>query len=438
MGRSSPRSLSPRFADLAEIGSCATFLSGHGVGSHGVAVKERATEVRRRAITRIGSTGSRMLRARRGRATVTNEDHERHLRQMERRSEVAHTLSIAPGHRHAGGWPDLSGAGWGSRSEDLRHTASFWEAGDRAHRDQELGWIALALVIASLGIVLSLTIVALAIVGYLRVPLPVVATVLVGGLVVGALRRSRPMTPAFPRVAIPVPDSLSNAATEVAIAAGDQAPRILIADLDDAEPWARRTPKGLTIAVDISMLNVLDREEWQAIIALLLARTRYAGSRRLLFRYQVADTLEVVRGLFFVGALIEPSFWRSAGPVGDTRAIVGAVLTLGVLSPIVVPFAVIRWTTGLALRLLLMTAREEVLRADASSVALTRNPSSLAWALAHLTEPAPALADDRAAPRHLEHAAAYAVPPSHARFGDTSYDFPPVAERIARLRAIAS
>jgi hypothetical protein len=369
---------------------------------------------------------------------------------MERHLSTKPVLSIAVGHRHATPWPDLAGQGWGPGADRHLDAASFWTADDRARREVDLGRVALALVVAGLGFLIAMTLVGLAFIGYFDIPLPVVVAVLVGGLVVGALARPRPMAPALPRISVPVPEVLSDVATEVAVAAGRPVPRILIADLDDAEPWAAQTPHGTTIAIDITDLRVLDREEWQAIIALLLARTRYAGQRRLLLRYQVADMLEATRDLFFLGSLVEPGFWgagpsRQPGPdsglvfePGNTWGFVGAALALIILFPIVMPFALIRLATTVALRTLLLATREEILRADAASVALMRNASALAWALAHLTEPSPARPDERTAPQHLDHAAAYAVPPSHARFGPTAYDFPPVAERIARLRAIGS
>ena len=117
----------------------------------------------------------------------------------------------------------------------------------------------------------------------------------------------------------------------------------------------------------------------------------------------------------------------------------GASFGLVYAWPIVIPAALVRRTSALSIRLLLGGGREEILRADADAVALTRDPEALAWALAHLTLSEMTDEDVPAMPGQFlrSRAAYYPVPPRRARLSDPYYDYPTFVSRVIRLRAMA-
>jgi hypothetical protein len=354
-------------------------------------------------------------------------------------------------HTHPGPWPEIVSSS-GVQLVHRDRASTFWRADEEARIRADLLRFVVAGVVALVGLVVPLAIAVAAYTNVLGIPPGVVVMGLLVGVLLGTVRiNRRPLEPTIPRFDSGAPEAIADAAAEVAIAAGIATPRIVVSNEGGDVPWAIHERGALTVVLDTETIGTLDRSEWQATIALLVARAGLVGRRRLRARYVLVDLMLLVHDVFVIGALIEPDLWvghRLPGTrvqrigVGIDRLDLarigcGGVVAVVLLMPVILPFTIVRLMTRLAVRILLQSGQEEIYRADADSVALTREPRSLAWALAHLTTPEAVRRDVLDDPAHaIAHAAYYAVPPSHARSGSTSYDFPPIADRIAQLRGI--
>ena len=362
-------------------------------------------------------------------------------------SPNAHAAARGPAaHQHGGGWPELALPPGAARRAD--RAESFWHADAAARRRAEAARILVAVTALLAAALVPVLAGGFLFISIVHVDPSVVTAAILITLAYGVVSRWRmTVEPTVPRVGVAVPLAIRDISSEMSVAAGMLAPRIVVADQDEAVPWARWTDRELTIVLDVEPIPALDRAEWGAITALLIARSRLVGPRRLRLRYHLVDLLLFVEQAFFPGILLERELWSGPWPgymnrvrgglSGSPIRFIGGAILIVLGLPIILPCAVIRWLTRQAVRALLAGTIEEVLRADADAVALARDPRALAWALDHLTEPAPRVADDiHDLHRRLPRAAYYAVPPSHARSGATGYDFPPLAERVIRLRAI--
>jgi heat shock protein HtpX len=215
---------------------------------------------------------------------------------------------------------------------------------------------------------------------------------------------------------------LHNIVTEMALAAGLPQPQIYV--IPDPAPNAMATgrdPRHAVLAVTQGLLNVLDREETQGVVAHEMA---HIGNR---------DTLTMtLAGVLLGGALMLADWARRAVFLSSDRRRGNPLLFLLVIVLIAL--------TPLLSRLLAMAvSRQREYLADATAAELTRNPLGLASALekigaatsplhaatrgtAHLfiSNPVPARFDDR-----------------HGALADLLSTHPPLAQRIAILRSMA-
>lgn len=210
---------------------------------------------------------------------------------------------------------------------------------------------------------------------------------------------------------------LVNVSEAVAIGAGVPAPRMFV--IDDPSPNAfatGRDPSKAAIAVTTGLLDLLDREALEGVVAHEMAHVRNYDIRFLSFLAATVGAIVVLRDL----VLRWMRFGRRrsvGGGRGQAFALV-AVLVLVVLAPI------------MATLLHFAVSRRREYLADATATYITRNPEGLARALE-------ALRDYRGEPlassegvRHM-----FIVNPV-ARLNGRGWwsTHPPIDDRINRLR----
>jgi heat shock protein HtpX len=222
---------------------------------------------------------------------------------------------------------------------------------------------------------------------------------------------------------------LDNVAEEMAIAAGLPKPRVYV--IPDPDPNAFATGSGpdrASIAVTRGLLDKLDRDELQAVVAHEMSHVRNYDIRLMTVVAALAGAVLLIsdwtrRGLRW-GGVRRSGKSRGGGLAGFV------LLALWLLSLILAP---------LIARLVAMAvSREREFLADASGSELTRNPLALASALEKIdaaVEPTPSIKQGVA---HLCIAdpLGRAANQSSAWWAGLLATHPPIARRVAILREI--
>jgi heat shock protein HtpX len=225
---------------------------------------------------------------------------------------------------------------------------------------------------------------------------------------------------------------LVNVVEEMAIAASLPRPRIWIIPDPDPNAFATgRDPATASIAVTQGLLDALDRDELQAVVAHEMAHVRNLDVRLMTLLAAIVGMV----ALLSEGAGRWLGFGGGRGRSGDdgkgANPLAIIVLVLWVVSLILAP---------LITRLLAMAvSRSREYLADATGAQLTRNPMALASALRKLDA---ATAPTRSITRGAGHLCI--VDPGSSALNDregTAADFfgshPPIRVRIARLQGMA-
>jgi heat shock protein HtpX len=213
---------------------------------------------------------------------------------------------------------------------------------------------------------------------------------------------------------------LFNVVEEMAIAAGLPMPKVYI--IEDSAPNAfatGRDPEHASVAVTSGLLQKLDRDELQGVIAHEMSHVgnndiRYAMLVGVLVGTTVLISDFFLRGLWFGGGRR-----REGGGQAQIIMLVIAVL-LAILAPL------------FARLLQLSISRQREYLADASAVQLTRNPKGLADALQKISGDREVLEAANRATAHL-----YIVNPIkkfEKRARGLFSTHPPIEERIKILR----
>ncbi len=223
---------------------------------------------------------------------------------------------------------------------------------------------------------------------------------------------------------------LFNVVEEMSIASGLPMPKIYI--VDDTAPNAfatGRDPEHATVAVTSGLLEKLDRDELQGVIAHEMSHVanfdiRYSMLVGILVGTTVLISDFFLRGLWFGGG--GRGGGRRGGDGGGQAQII--MLLVAIVLAILAPL--------FARLLQLSISRQREFLADATAVSLTRNPKGLADALQKISGDREVLEVANRATAHL-----YIVNPIK-RFEKRSKGLfsthPPIEERIKILRALES
>jgi heat shock protein HtpX len=223
---------------------------------------------------------------------------------------------------------------------------------------------------------------------------------------------------------------LMNIVRELSIAANQPPPKVYL--IDDTAPNAfatGRDPKHASIAVTKGLLEKLDREELQGVIAHELSHVRNLDIRFSLLVGVLVGSIVLLADFFLRWT------WWGGGPSGGRRGggsrdgggmIIVIIYVVALVLAILAPFVA---------RLVQMAvSRQREYLADASSVQLTRNPYGLERALAKIGTDKEVLEVANRATQHL-----YFVNPIkkfEARSSNLMSTHPPIVDRINRLRAL--
>lgn len=221
-----------------------------------------------------------------------------------------------------------------------------------------------------------------------------------------------------------------NVVTEMSIAGGLPMPKMYV--IDDTAPNAfatGRDPKHASVAVTTGLLEKMDREQLQGVMAHEMSHIGNYDIRFTLLVGVLVGSIALLADWF-----LRYTFWFGGGRRGGGRRSEGggggAQIILFVLA---IVLAIVAPLIGRAVQLAVSRSRESL--ADVSAVELTRNPLGLARALRTIAGDPEVLEVANRATQHL-----YIVNPvkSFEERAKSMWDtHPPIGERIAVLRGLA-
>jgi len=219
---------------------------------------------------------------------------------------------------------------------------------------------------------------------------------------------------------------LLNVVQEMAIAANVPMPAVYV--IDDTAPNAfatGRDPAHASIAITTGLLQKLDREELQGVIGHEMSHVRNLDIRFSLVVGVMVGAIAILADFF-----LRFTFWgggrrsssRDSGGNGIQAVILIVAIVLAILAPIISRF------------IQLAVSRQREYLADASSVALTRNPYGLERALAKIGGDQEVLEVANRGTQHM-----YFTNPIkkfEARSSGLFSTHPAIVDRINRLREL--
>ena len=216
---------------------------------------------------------------------------------------------------------------------------------------------------------------------------------------------------------------LYNVVEEISIAAGQPMPKVMVLETDALNAFAtgNRVGNG-TIAVTRGLLDTLDRDELQGVVAHEMAHLANLDTR-----YMVVVGVTVGLIALVCDMLLRTMAWGSSGrsSSSDKKSSGGGLLIiLLIVVAIVAPLA--------AKAVQMAVSRQREYLADATSVQFTRNPNGLISALGKLADKAAPFPGASRATQHL-----FIVNPLKTFTKKSSAllaTHPDTADRIARLR----
>ena len=228
---------------------------------------------------------------------------------------------------------------------------------------------------------------------------------------------------------------LENVVDEMSIAAGLPRPKIFIVPDPDPNAFATgRDPEHASIAVTKGLLDVVDRDELQGVVAHELSHVRNLDIRLMMVIAAMVGAAALIsdwarRGMRMgIGGGERRGRDREKGGGGIVLLVIFAIwLVAVVLAPII----------GQALAMMVSRRRESL--ADASGAELTRNPLALASALDKIDKAeAPTAAIKRGtANLCIADPLGRAVGMGEGTWANLFASHPPMAARIAALREMA-
>ena len=220
---------------------------------------------------------------------------------------------------------------------------------------------------------------------------------------------------------------LLNVVRELTLAANLPMPAVYI--IDDTAPNAFATGRDqahASIAITTGLLEKLDREELQGVIAHELSHVRNLDIRFSLVVGVMVGAIAILADFFlrftFWGGLSGRRSSRDSGGNGAAAIIAIVAIVLAILAPIISRF------------IQLAVSRQREYLADASGVELTRNPYGLERALAKIAGDQEVLEVANRGTQHM-----YFTNPIkkfEARSSGLMDTHPPILDRINRLRQL--
>jgi heat shock protein HtpX len=216
---------------------------------------------------------------------------------------------------------------------------------------------------------------------------------------------------------------LYNVVEEMAIAAGVPMPKVMVLETDALNAFATgNKPGNGTIAVTRGLLNALNRDELQGVVAHEMSHLANLDTR-----YMVVVGVTVGLIALVCDMLLRNLAWgrgnRSSSSDkkgGGAAILIILLIVVAILAPIAAKFVQ------------MAVSRQREYLADATSVQFTRNPSGLISALGKLAEKAEPFPGVSRATQHL-----FIVNPVQTFTAKSSAllaTHPDIADRIARLR----
>jgi heat shock protein HtpX len=218
---------------------------------------------------------------------------------------------------------------------------------------------------------------------------------------------------------------LTNVVREMSIAANIPMPKVYV--IDDSAPNAfatGRDPKHASVAVTTGLLDKLDREELQGVLAHEMSHVRNLDIRFSLVVAVMVGAIAILADFF-----LRFTFWgggrsrdRDGGGGGAQAIVFVAAIVLAILAPLISRF------------IQLAVSRQREYLADASAVELTRNPYGLERALAKISGDGEVLEVANRGTQHL-----YFTNPIkkfEQRSSSLMSTHPAIIDRINRLRQL--
>lgn len=235
----------------------------------------------------------------------------------------------------------------------------------------------------------------------------------------------------------PEEKQLENVVEEMAIASGLPKPKIWIVPDDDPNAFATGTDeRHAHIAVTEGLLKILDRDQLQAVVAHEMAHIRN-------YDVKLMTLLAALVGLL---ALVSQGASRMMGFGGRARGRAVSSSSRESKNGGLIAVLIIAWLISVLLApivsrvLALAVSRKREYLADASAAQFTRNPGALADALQKIegaVAPTKALQGAGSAHLCIADPLGRRVTSREGVVADLLATHPPMAVRIARLRAMA-
>jgi heat shock protein HtpX len=219
---------------------------------------------------------------------------------------------------------------------------------------------------------------------------------------------------------------LLNVVREMAIAANVPMPRVYV--IDDTAPNAfatGRDPAHASVAITTGLLEKLDREELQGVIAHELSHVRNLDIRFSLIVGVMVGAIAILADFF-----LRFTFWGGMGGRRSNRDSGGSATA--VIAILAIVLAILAPIISRLIQLAVNRQREYL--ADASAVELTRNPYGLERALAKIGADTEVLEVANRGTQHM-----YFTNPIkkfEARASGLMGTHPPILDRINRLREL--
>ena len=206
------------------------------------------------------------------------------------------------------------------------------------------------------------------------------------------------------------------------ITAGTPVPKVHIIDSPALNAFATgRDPKHASIALTTGIINTLENEELEGVIAHELSHIKNYDIRVMTIVVVLVGTIALISDMFFRMRFFGVGNRRSSNDSGKSGGIIMIIgIVLLILSPIIAEL------------IKLAVSRKREYLADASGALLTRYPEGLASALEKISTSSETLPHASAATAHLFISSPFKKKSISGLFST----HPPIEERVKQLRSM--